>query len=190
MPLMKYVVFVGSALVLSLLAMNWLAPDTTTEPVYSRTERPVIRISSTETLPERVVFDTSRPYMTPPSSVVRGAAQPLQLANTFEKITPSLLPAFSTLAPVTPKLITEKGDPAKHTVRRDPAKKVVANRAAPQPHLAPQPHIAALKNHPAAEAGRDTKPPVKTAELDAEPLAKPTLLDDIAGRFGQIFKMN
>jgi hypothetical protein len=28
------------------------------------------------------------------------------------------------------------------------------------------------------------------AELDAEPLAKPTLLDDIAGRFGQIFKMN
>jgi hypothetical protein len=190
MPLMKYVVFVGSALVLSLLAMNWLPPDTTTEPVYSRIERPVIRISSIETLPERVVFDTSRPYMTPPSSVVRGAAQPLQSAFTFEKMTPSLLPAFSTLAPATPKPITEKGDPAKHTARRDPAKKVIANRAAPQPPIAPQPHIAALKNYPAGEAGRDTKPPVKTAELDAEPLAKPTLLDDIAGRFGQIFKMN
>ena len=85
MPLMKNVVFVSSTLVLSLLAMNWLAPDTTTEPVYSRIERPVIRISSTETLPERVVFDTSRPYMTPPSSVVRGAAQPLQSANTSKR---------------------------------------------------------------------------------------------------------
>ena len=35
MPLMKYFVFVGSALVLLLLAMNWLLPDPTAEPVYS-----------------------------------------------------------------------------------------------------------------------------------------------------------
>jgi hypothetical protein len=184
MPLMKYVVFVGSVLVLLLLAMNWLLPETTAEPVYSRIERPFARISSIETLPERVVFDTSRPNMAPPSSVMRGAAQPLQSAFTFEKITPSLLPAFSTLAQVTPKAITENGDPAKLTAKRDPAKKVVANR------VAPQPHIAAVKNYPAREAERDTKPPVKTAELDAKPLAKTTLLDEITGRFGQMFKMN
>ncbi len=36
MPLMKYFVFVGSALVLLLLAMNWLLPEPTAEPVYSR----------------------------------------------------------------------------------------------------------------------------------------------------------
>jgi hypothetical protein len=57
MPLMKYFVLVGSALVLLLLAMNWLLPESTAEPVHSSIERPVIRISSTETLPERVVFD-------------------------------------------------------------------------------------------------------------------------------------
>ena len=61
MPLMKYFVFVGAALVLLLLAMNWLVPDPTVEPVYSSTQRPVIRISSIQTLPERVVFDTNMP---------------------------------------------------------------------------------------------------------------------------------
>ena len=180
----KYFVFVGSALVLLLLAMNWLLPHPTAEPVYSSTERPVIRISSIETLPERVVFDTSMPYMAPPSSVMRVAAQPLQSAFTFEKITPGLLPAFSTLAQVTPKTITEKRDPAKITEKRDPAKKVVANR------LAPQAHIAAVKNHPVIASVKDTKPPIKTAEQDTKSPIKTTLLDEIAGHFGQIFKMN
>ena len=183
MPLMKYFVFVGSALVLLLLAMNWLSPETTAEPVYSGIQRPVIRISSIETLPERVVFDTSMPYMAPPSSVMRVAAQPLPSAFTFEKKTPGLLPAFSTLAQVTPKTITEKRDVAKITAKRDPEKKIVARR------VAPQPHIAAVKKGPVREAERDTKPPIKPAERDNQPV-KTTFLDDIAGRFGQIFKVN
>ena len=184
MPLMKYFVFVGSALVLLLLAMNWLSPEPTAEPVYSSIQRPAIRISSIETLPERVVFDNTMPYMAPPSNVMRVAAQPLQSALTFEKITPGLLPAFSTLAQVTPKTITEKRDAAKITAKREPAKKVVANR------VAPQAHIAAVKNHPVRDTERDTKPPIKTAERDTKPDIKTTLLDDIAGRFGQMFKMN
>jgi hypothetical protein len=184
MPLMKYLVFVGSALVLLLLAMNWLLPDPTAEPVYSSTERPVIRISSIETLPEKVVLDYTMPYMAPPSNVMRVAPRPLPSALTFEKMTPGLLPAFSTLAQVTPKTITEKRDPEKIAAKRTPAKKVVANR------VAPQVHIAAVRNHPVREAERDTKPPIKTAERDAKPPVKTTFLDDIAGRFGQMFKVN
>jgi hypothetical protein len=184
MPLMKYFVFVASALVLLLLAMNWLSPEPTAEPVYSSIERPVIRISSIETLPEKVVFDDSTPYMAPPSSAMLVVPQPLQSAFTFEQITPRSLPTFSTLAQVTPKTISEKRDPAKITAKRDPAKKVVANR------LAPQAHIAAVKNHPVREAERDTKPPIKTAEQDTKPPIRTTLLDEIAGRFGQMFKMN
>ena len=174
MPLMKYLVFVGSALVLLLLAMNWLLPDPTAEPVYTSTVRPVIKISSIETLPEKVILDNSMPYMAPPSNVMRVAARSLPSALTFEKITPGLLPAFSTLAQVTPKTIIEKRDAAKITAKREPAKKVVANRVAPQAHIAP-----VKKNYPVREAERDTKPPVKT-----------TFLDDIAGRFGQMFKVN
>ena len=173
MPLMKYFVFVASALVLLLLAMNWLSPEPTAEPVYSSVERPIIRISSIETLPERVVFDNSMPYMAPPSNVMRVAARPLQSALTFEKITPGLLPEFSTLAQVAPKTITEKRDPAKITAKRDPAKRVVANR------VAPKVHVAAVKNFPALEAKEDIKPAAKT-----------TFFDDIAGRFAQMFKVN
>ena len=173
MPLIKYVVFVGSALVLLLLSMNWLLPDPTAEPVYTSTVRPVIKISSIETLPEKVVLDITMPYMAPPSNVMGVAARPLPSALTFEKITPGLLPAFSTLAQVTPKTITEKRDPAKITAKRDPAKKVVANR------VAPQVHVAVVKNFPAREAKQDTQPAVKT-----------TFFDDIAGRFGQMFKVN
>jgi hypothetical protein len=165
MPMMKYFVFVGGALVLLLLAMNWLLSEPTAEPVYSGIERPVIRISSIETLPERVVFDNNMPYMAPPSSVMRVAAQPLQSAFTFEQITPGLLPTFSTLAQVTPRKTI--------TAKREPAKKVATNR------VAPQANIAAVKNYPVREAERDTRPPIKT-----------TLLDEIAGRFGQMFKVN
>ena len=158
MPLMKYVFFGGSALVLSLLAMNWLLPDPTAEAVYSSTKRPVIRISSIQTLPERVVFDTS--MSAPPPSVMRVAAQPRQSAFTFEQITPGLLPTFSIVTQVTPKKTI--------AAKRETAKKVVTNRIVPQ----------AAKNYPVREA-EDTKLSVKT-----------TFLDDIAGRFGQAFKVN
>jgi len=181
MPLMRYVFFVGSALVVLLLAMNWLLPDPTAEPVYTSTVRPVIKISSIETLPEKVVLDSTVPYTAPPSDVMRVATRPLPSALTFEKITPGLLPEFSTLAQVAPKTLaqaapktnTEKRDPAKLTAKRDPAKKIVAHRGAPQVH------IAAVKNFPAREAKEDTKPAVKT-----------TFFDDIAGRFAQLFKVN
>ena len=178
MPLMKYFGFVGSALVLWLLAVNWLLPELNAEPVRGSINLPVIRISSIEKLPERVDFDTSMPYMAPPSSIKRVAARPLQSAYTFEQITPGSLPAFSTLAQVTPKAITEKRDPAKITAKRDPAKKVLANR------VAPQVPIAAVRNNPVREA------PIKVAERDNQSLVKTTFLDDIAGRLGQMFKVN
>ena len=184
MPLMKYFVFVGSALVIFLLTMNWFLPEPTPEPVYSSIEMPVIRISSIETLPERVVFDTSMPNMARPPSVMRGAVQPLQSAFTFEKITPGSLPAFSTLAQVTQKTIIEKRGPAKVTAKRDPVKKVAANRGA-RPAS-----IAVVKDYPKREAERDTKTPIKIAEQDTKPPVKTTFLEDMAGRFGQIFKVN
>ena len=184
MPLLRYFGFVGTALMTLLWVSHWLLPGSTAEPVRNDIDRTFIRISSIETLPERVVFDTSIPYMPPPSSVVRVAAPPRQSAFTFEQITPGSLSAFSPLAQVTPKTITEKRDPAKVTAKRDPAKKVVSNR------VAPQAHIAAVKNHPVRDTERDTKPSIKTAERDTKPDIKTTLLDDIAGRFGQMFKMN
>ncbi|MGY3408146.1 hypothetical protein ACVWZV_004259 [Bradyrhizobium sp. GM5.1] len=54
MPLMKYFGFVGSALVLLLIAIGWCLPQQAMGPGNSDVERPSIKISSAERAPERV----------------------------------------------------------------------------------------------------------------------------------------
>ena len=73
MPLMKYFSFVGSALVLLLFGLSWCFPQPVSEPVRSGIDRPVIRISSVEKLPDRVDIDTSLPTTVPPPSVMEFA---------------------------------------------------------------------------------------------------------------------
>jgi hypothetical protein len=165
MPLLQYFGFVGPALLLLLLGANWLLPEPTIEPIHSTTARPAIRISSIETLPERVVFDTSLPQGVPPPAVIAVAIRPPQSAFTFAQITPGPLPAFSPLVEVAPRKSS--------AARRDPAKKMATHR------VAPQAHVAAAKTFDVREGQLNAKPPIKT-----------TFLDNIAGRFGQMFKVN
>lgn len=156
MPLLQYFGYVGPALLMLLMGVNWLLPVPVVEPTHTAVARPVIRISSIETLPERVVFDTSLPQIailpTPPQS-----------AFSFVQITPGPLPALS-LAEVAPKTPI--------IAKRDPAIKVVTHRAPPV-----QPAAAKSYN-------------VRYAQLTAKPRIGTTLLSDIAGRFGKIFKVN
>ena len=65
MPLMKYFGFVGKALLMFLLGLNWFLPQAASEPIGADIDRPVIRISSVEKLPERVIIDTSLPTIVP-----------------------------------------------------------------------------------------------------------------------------
>lgn len=164
MPLMKYFSFVGSALVLWLLVMNWLQPEPNAEPVRGSINKPVIRISSVETLPAKVVFDTSMPYMPPPPGGTGVTLQEPQSAFAFAQITPGPLPTFSFVAEVTPKKPIAK--------KRASEKRLATNRVA---RKAPN----ALKNYPVREAEHVTRPPIRT-----------TLLDHIAGRFGEMFNVN
>jgi hypothetical protein len=73
MPLMKYFGFVGSALLLLLLGLNWLLPQAVSEPIVADSNRPAILITSAEKLPERVVFDTSLPTIIPPPPMLEFA---------------------------------------------------------------------------------------------------------------------
>ena len=83
MPLLRYFGFVGTALLTLLLVSHWLLPGSTAEPVRSDIDRTFIRISSIEKLPEKVVFDTSVPYVAPtpsvapPRTVAAAAAAPV-----------------------------------------------------------------------------------------------------------------
>lgn len=63
MPLMRYFVFVGGALLALLLIVNAVSPVTEAarSTAAATTDRSVIRIHSDRKWPERVVFDTSRP---------------------------------------------------------------------------------------------------------------------------------
>jgi hypothetical protein len=70
MPLMKYFGFVGSSLVILLFGMSWCFPKPVSEPVRSGIDRPVIRISSVEKLPDRVDIDTNLPTIVRPPNVM------------------------------------------------------------------------------------------------------------------------
>jgi hypothetical protein len=65
MPLMKYFGFVGSALLMFLLGLNWFLPQAASEPIGADIDRPAIRISSVEKLPDLVIIDTSLPTIVP-----------------------------------------------------------------------------------------------------------------------------
>ena len=129
MPLMKYFVFVGSALVLLLFGLSWCFPQPVAEPIRSGIDRPVIRISSVEQLPERVDIDTSLPTIVPPPSVLEFAER-WPVANIVET-----MPASRPTTPTAGDGVPKKPNVAK----REPVKKVVAYRAAPPPNIEPAP---------------------------------------------------
>src|SRR5689334_15747322 len=84
MPLLRYFGFVGTALLTLLWVSHWLLPGSVAEPVRNDIDRTFIRISSIEKLPERVVFDTSVPYVAPapnvapPATVAATATPPVR----------------------------------------------------------------------------------------------------------------
>jgi hypothetical protein len=99
MPLLKYFGFAGGALLSLLWALNWLSSEMKTELVNAA-ERPAIRISSIEKLPEKVDFDTNLPTIGPsPTMIVINTPVP-QSAFVFVQITPGSLPSFSSLTRV------------------------------------------------------------------------------------------
>lgn len=105
MPLLRYFGFVGTALLTLLWVSHWLLPGSVAEPVRNDIDRTFIRISSIEKLPEKIVFDTSVPYVAPAPSVAPPATvaavpvppvqAPVQSAFAFVQITPGQLPGFT-----------------------------------------------------------------------------------------------
>ncbi len=85
MPLMRYFIFAGGALLALLFVADACLPALPAVPVTeasrSVTDLSVIRIHSDTKWPERVVFDTTRPTITPaPAPVMAEAAAPQEKA--------------------------------------------------------------------------------------------------------------
>jgi hypothetical protein len=74
MPLMRYFMYVGGALLALLLIANICLPaPPVPQKSQSATDLSVVRIHSDQKWPERVVFDTTRPTITPARAA--GAAE-------------------------------------------------------------------------------------------------------------------
>ncbi len=78
MPVARYLLFVGGMLLALLFALDAFTPQQTVvagnaAPSITKT---VVRIRSDQKLPERLVYDTTLPTMSPPAAVTQVAAAP------------------------------------------------------------------------------------------------------------------
>ena len=161
MPLMRYFGFVGSALLLLLLGLDWYLPQPVVEPVRAVTDKPVIRISSIEKLPEPVVIDTSLPTIVPPPTALEFAER---WPEGIKVVGAKPLPRPTTL---------NAGDDA-------PKPKKLAKRELPKKLAAHRPTMPANDEH-----GNDYRVQAAT------PVTRVSLLGIIKERFGQSpFKLN
>jgi hypothetical protein len=161
MPLLRYFGFVGSALLLLLFGLTWYLPQPAAEPVGAVTDRPVIRLSSIEKLPEPVVFDTSLPTIVPPPTALE-----------FAERWPEEIKAVEARPLSRPPILTA-GDGAAKTkklAKREPLQKVAARRP-------PVPVNGEPANSDRVQA--------------AAPVTRVSLLDIIKERLGEgLFKLN
>src|SRR4051794_31254470 len=100
MPLLRYFGFAGSALVLLLFGLSWFVPEPVAEPIRNGIDRPVIRISSVEKLPERADIDVSLRTIVP-APIVIDFAERWPLADSVE--TPAPKPTTPTAGEGVPK---------------------------------------------------------------------------------------
>jgi hypothetical protein len=126
MPVLRYFVFVGAALIALLFVVSAQLPSAApaVEASNSAADLTSIRIRSDRKWPERVVFDTSAPTIVPApvqtASVAPRAAGPEQIADTSTKVT-----ARDAYAQLTP---TDLKKPAAKPVHK---RRVAKRRMAP-----------------------------------------------------------
>ncbi|CUU17630.1 hypothetical protein BjapCC829_27945 [Bradyrhizobium barranii] len=159
MPIFRYFVFVGGALLALLFVADYVLPS---QPdaraiVSASNDQPLIRIRSDRHLPERVVLDTSQPTIAAPA--VKTAAVVVPLPPVQEAASPELAEMSAkarvreTFAQFTP---APKASAA--AARKTEAKpQVQAQSQIPQgqtPQIQAQPKRKVARAHPAPYQGR------------------------------------
>ena len=126
MPLARYFFFVGAALLTLLFVVDGYLPKL---PLEQRTNAAanlsVIRIHSDRKWPERVVFDTTRPTITPATTGVTEAnvSAPAGVADLPAKV--RVREAFAQLTPSNPAKL-QPADPRKAEPKLQPKRKTAA----------------------------------------------------------------
>ena len=123
MPLGRYFIYVGGALLALLLVLNAYLPSLeAASATVTEFTRPVVRIRSAQKLPERIVIDTSIPTIVPAPTVVAEVQAPVKN------------PVLDALAQISPSDL--KSADLKKTEPKAPPKRRVAKRTVRQPMVA------------------------------------------------------
>lgn len=154
MPIFRYFVFVGGALLVLLFAANYVLPASpvTQAVATASNEQPLIRIRSDRQLPERVVLDTSQPTIAAPAVKIAAVAAP---KPPVEGMSPALA-EMSAKARVreTFAQFTPGGKIDAAAVKKTEAKAQVQAQAQPPQTPAQQPKRKVARTHPAPQQGR------------------------------------
>jgi hypothetical protein len=153
MPVLRYFLFVGGALLAVLLGANALLPQEAPAvgSLTSSAELPTIRIHSDRKWPERVVFDTSQPTIAAvevarPDVAVAAAAVTVASPRARVREAFAQLPLSEQVPAVAPV------EPKKPEVKPQPKRKLVKARPVQQPIQQPvmlvaqQPHFGLFGN--------------------------------------------
>ncbi|WP_426418800.1 hypothetical protein [Bradyrhizobium genosp. A] len=154
MPILRYFMFVGGALLALLFAADFVWP---TSPVAQAVagasyDQPLIRIRSDRHLPERVVLDTSQPTIAAPVTKTAAVAAPQPAAQADPLADMSAKARVrETFAQFTPK-----GDvaAARKVDARPQAQVQGALAQAPQLQTPAQPRRKVARAHPAPQRGQ------------------------------------
>src|ERR1044071_1847339 len=108
MPLARYFVFVGGALMALLVAFDFFSPRAVADSgIHSAgpVDKTTMRIRSEQKLPERIVFDTTQPTIVPTAAQAQTAQAVLPGPDPAPEISPKarVRETFAQFVPVEPK---------------------------------------------------------------------------------------
>ena len=133
MPLLRYFLFVGGALLALLFAVDAFAPAVPAATAANASvtiDSPTLRIRSDRKWPERIVFDTSLPTIVPPvQTVAAQASLPTEPGATSEFTAKARVrESFAQFRP--------SDDEQKPVAKPQAKRKIARHRAAPAPQIA------------------------------------------------------
>src|ERR1700738_4287964 len=133
MPVLRYFLFVGGALLALLFAIDAFAPKVpvvVAAEASATTENPTLRIRSDRKWPHRIVFDTSLPTIVPPAQTAATEVSPPP---------PTAAGEFTAKARVRESFAQFRpADESKPEAKPQPKRKIAKHRAAPQVALVAQ----------------------------------------------------
>ena len=146
MPVARYFLFVGAALLALLFALDAFVPQqvAVASNAAPSIDKTVVRIRSDQKLPERVVYDTSLPTIVPPVVKTQIAAAPVvPVADASAQA--RVRNTFAQFVPAEAKKLEKQVEPQTQTPRK---RKIAKARPAQQPvRLAQQQHFGLFGNN-------------------------------------------